>query len=68
MAFTDNESKNDGGAVYYNGKGNKGGAAFIDGNAEIENLVCSGNSSLTMGDALHYHKIDTTYIDYALDI
>jgi predicted outer membrane repeat protein len=66
MAFTDNESKNDGGAVYYNGKGtlvgktllfengkgNKGGAAFIDGNAEIENLVCSGNSSQGEGGCL----------------
>jgi len=67
MVFTQNESKNDGGAVYYGGKGtlvgktilfengksNKGGGgAFIDGNADIENLVCSGNVAELAGGCL----------------
>jgi len=67
IAFTNNASKNDGGAVYYGGKGtftsktllfengksNKGGGgAFIDGNADIENLVCSGNFAELAGGCL----------------
>jgi hypothetical protein len=66
MAFTQNESGGNGGALHYDGKGllrgkvlllennkgNKGGAAFIDGNAEIENLVCSGNSAQAEGGCL----------------
>jgi predicted outer membrane repeat protein len=67
VAFTQNESKTDGGAVYYGGKGafigktllfengksgNGGGGAFIDGNADIENLVCSGNSAELAGGCL----------------
>jgi len=69
MAFTQNESNGDGGAVHYggkglfigkvllfeSGKGNKGGAAFIDGNAEIENLVCSKNTSKQEGGCLSVH-------------
>jgi hypothetical protein len=67
MAFTRNESKGNGGAVYYggkglfagktllleSGKGNRGGGAFVDGNAEIEDLVCSGNSSMQEGGCLY---------------
>jgi len=67
VAFTNNVSKSDGGAVYYGGKGtfigrtllfengksgNGGGGAFIDGNADIENLVCSGNSAELAGGCL----------------
>jgi len=66
MAFTNNVSSSDGGALHYgvnglligkillfeNSKGNKGGAAFIGGNAEIENLVCSGNSAEGDGGCL----------------
>jgi len=66
VAFTNNESNDNGGAVYYGGKGlligkvlllennkgNKGGAAFIDGNAEIEDLVCSKNSAQQEGGCL----------------
>jgi predicted outer membrane repeat protein len=66
LAFTQNESNGDGGALHYggkgllagnvllfeNGRGNRGGGAFIDGDAEIENLVCSGNSSELEGGCL----------------
>jgi predicted outer membrane repeat protein len=67
MAFTQNESKADGGAVYYGGKGDfvgrtlllengrsgkAAGGIFIDGNADIENLVCSGNSAELAGGCL----------------
>jgi len=66
MAFTNNESGGNGGALHYGGKGlfigrtllfenskgNKGGAAFIDGDADIENLVCSGNSARSEGGCL----------------
>jgi len=66
MAFTQNESKGNGGAINYGGKGLltgktlllenskgvKGGAAFIDGNGEIEDLVCSKNSSTQEGGCL----------------
>jgi len=66
MAFTNNESNGNGGALHYggkglligktllfeNGKGNKGGAAFIDGDADIENVVCSGNSAQGEGGCL----------------
>ena len=66
VAFTNNESSGNGGALRYGGgglfigktlllensKGNKGGAAFIDGNADIENLVCSGNSARREGGCL----------------
>jgi hypothetical protein len=66
MAFLQNASNDNGGAIYYGGKGllvgrtlllennsgNAGGAAYIDGNADIENLVCSGNSSLRDGGCL----------------
>jgi len=66
MAFTNNESNGNGGALHYGGKGlligktllfenskgNKGGAVFIDGDANIENLVCSGNSAQGEGGCL----------------
>jgi len=67
MAFTQNESGNDGGALHYGGKGTLigntllfengksgkgGGGAFIDGNADIENLVCSGSSAEQAGGCL----------------
>jgi len=67
MAFTQNESRNDGGALNYGGKGTLigntllfengksgkgGGGAFIDGNVDIENLVCSGNSAELAGGCL----------------
>ena len=66
MAFTKNESKDNGGALSYTGKGlfvgkdllfedsegNRGGAAFIDGNADIEGLACANNVSDAEGGCL----------------
>lgn len=66
VAFTNNESGGNGGALNYGGsglfigktllfensKGNKGGAAFVGGNADIENLVCSNNSAQSEGGCL----------------
>jgi predicted outer membrane repeat protein len=67
MAFTQNESANDGGAVYYGGKGifvgrtlllengksgKAAGGMFVDGDADIENLVCSGNSAELAGGCM----------------
>jgi len=66
LAFTQNESGGNGGALNYGGKGlfvgktlllenckgNKGGAAFIDGDAEIEDLACSKNSAQGEGGCL----------------
>jgi len=67
MAFTQNMSSEDGGAVHYGGKGafigktllfekgesgKGGGGAFIDGDADIENLVCSGNAAGLSGGCL----------------
>jgi predicted outer membrane repeat protein len=65
-AFTNNASKKNGGSLNYGGKGlfvgktilfennkgNKGGAVFINGNAKIEDLVCSGNSATGEGGCL----------------
>ncbi|MDR0518067.1 MAG: hypothetical protein LBH25_13600, partial [Fibromonadaceae bacterium] len=59
MAFTGNSSNGNGGSLSYGGrglligkvllfensKGRKGGGAFIGGNAEIEDLACSGNTA-----------------------
>jgi predicted outer membrane repeat protein len=66
MAFTNNASGGNGGALNYTGKGvftgrtllfenskgGKGGAAFLGGNADMEDIVCSGNSASGEGGCL----------------
>lgn len=66
IAFTNNESGTNGGAIDYigkglfiaktllleNSKGARGGAGFIDGNAEITDLVCANNSATNEGGCL----------------